>query len=225
MADCENRAKCKECSKSHPTCLHEEKGREKPPDDSVSNCMNVCSVVDQSGGVDNTMIVPVWVRPEGQPDKETLQYAVLDDHSNVTFVSENLCKKLELPGTSTELYLSTMQQQNVRIQSKKVMGIEVLDYSREHVIKLPAAFTREVVSANRSQIPKPEVSRQWEHLKCIADKIVPYHPEAEISLLIGNNCPRVIRPREVVPGGEDEPYGQRTLLGWGVIGTGLPVKS
>ena len=78
---------------------------------------------------------------------------------------------------------------------------------------------REVVSANLSKIPKPEVARQWEHLRCMAEKIVPYNPEAETSLLIGNNCPRIIRPREVVLGGEDEPYGQRTLLGWGVIGS------
>ena len=39
-----------------------------------------------------------------------------------------------------------------------------------------------------------------------------------ISLLIGYNFPRAIRPREVVVGGEDDPYGQKSLLGWGVIG-------
>ena len=36
------------------------------------------------------MIVPVWVRPVGEAEKEVLQYAVLDDHSNVSFVSETL---------------------------------------------------------------------------------------------------------------------------------------
>ena len=49
---------------------------------------------------------------------------------------------------------------------------------------------------------------------------MPYDPDIEISLLIGNNCTRVIRPREVIPGGEDEPYAQRSLLGWEVIGRG-----
>ena len=43
-------------------------------------------------GFDHTMIVPVWVRPVGEPEKEIVQYAVLDDHSNVSFVSEALCE-------------------------------------------------------------------------------------------------------------------------------------
>ena len=83
---------------------------------------------------------------------------------------------------------------------------------------MPAAFTRELVSANRSQIPKPEVAREWQHLKPIADKLTPYHPDAEIFILIGNNCPKAIRPREIVASEDDEQYAQRTVLGWGVIG-------
>ena len=93
-----------------------------------------------------------------------------------------------------------------------------MDYHRECVVKVPVAFTRELVSANRSQIPKPEVAREWQHLKLIAEKLTPYHPDAEISILIGNNGPKAIRPREIVAGEHDEPYVQRTILGWGVIG-------
>ena len=85
-------------------------------------------------------------------------------------------------------------------------------------MKLPVAFTRENIPANRSQIPKPEVFQQWKHLYPIADQLMPYDRDIEISLLIGNNCTRVIRPREVIAAGEDEPYAQRSLLGWGVIG-------
>jgi len=47
---------------------------------------------------------------------------------------------------------------------------------------------------------------------------MPYNPSVEISLLIGNNCPSIVRPREVLVGGEDDPYGQRSLMGWGIIG-------
>ena len=43
---------------------------------------------DQGGRFDHTLIVPVSVRPVGQPEKEILQYAVLDDHSNASFVSD-----------------------------------------------------------------------------------------------------------------------------------------
>lgn len=164
------------------------------------------------------MIVPVWVRPVGEPEKEVLLYAVLDDHSNVSFVSQTLCERFNLQGPATELLLTTMQEQNARVRIKNISGLEVSDYHRECVVKMPAAFTRELVSANRSQISKPEVARVWHHLKPIADKLTPYHPDAEISILIGSNCPKVIRPREIVAGEDDDPYAQRTVHGWGVIG-------
>ena len=164
------------------------------------------------------MIIPVWVRPEGDPSRESLEYAVLDNQSNVGFVSQSLCDRLNLHGPETQLLLTTMQEKNVLIESNRILGVEVLDFKKQNVIKLPMAFTREVVPANRSQIPKPEVVREWHHLKPVADKLMPYDPAIEISLLIGNNCPRVVRPREIVAGGEDDPYGQRSLLGWGVIG-------
>ena len=215
VANCKKRLKCKTCSGMHPTCLHKEQTQDSA---AVSNCLSVCQLPDQSGGFDHTMIVPVWVRPVGEPEREILQYAFLDDRSNVSFVSQTLCERFNLQGPATELLLTTMQQQNARVKTRKISGLEVLDYHRECVVKMPVAFTRELVSANRSQIPKPEVAREWQHLKPIAEKLTPYHPDAEISILIGNNCPKAIRPREIVAGEDDEPYAQRTILGWGVIG-------
>ena len=85
VANCKKRLKCKTCSGMHPTCLHKEQTQNSV---AVSNCMSVCLLADQSGGFDHTMIVPVWVRPVGEPEREILQYAVLDDHSDVSFVSE-----------------------------------------------------------------------------------------------------------------------------------------
>ena len=105
-----------------------------------------------------------------------------------------------------------MQEQNVHIQTRKIAGVEVLDYHKECVVKMPVTFTRELVSTNQSQIPKPEVAREWQHLMQTA-KLTPYHPDAEISMLIGNNCPRAIQPREIIAGGDDKPYTQRTVLG------------
>ena len=113
---------------------------------------------------------------------------------------------------------SFISEQNARVKSKKISGLEILDYHRKCVVKMPVAFTRELVAANRSQIPKPEVAMEWLHLKPITDNLTPCHPDAEISILIGNNCPRAIRPREIVAGEDDESYAQRTILGWGVIG-------
>ncbi|XP_071491739.1 uncharacterized protein [Diadema antillarum] len=108
---------------------------------------------------------------------------------------------------------------SAQVRSKKISGLEVLDFNKEHTIKLPDCFTRDEVPARRSQIPKGQVLRRWTHLAPIADHLMPYNPAVEVSLLIGNNCPRAIRPREIICGGEDDPYAQRSLLGWGVVGS------
>ena len=81
------------------------------------NCISVCLIPDHSGEFDHAMIVPVRVRPMGEPERYILQYAVLDDHSNVSFVSETLCERFHLQSPSTELLLTTVQQQNARIKT------------------------------------------------------------------------------------------------------------
>ena len=68
-------------------------------------------------------------------------------------------------------------------------------------------FKRDIIPASRSQIPKAGVARKWEHLRPVADELMPYNPSVEISLLIGNNCPSIVRPRKVLVGGDDDPYG------------------
>ena len=213
-ASCSNKLACCICSGNHPTCLH----HEKPPKETVVNCTNVCMIPEQDGGPDHAMIVPVLVRQAGKPSKEILQYAVLDDQSNVSFVSQRLCELLDLEGPPTDLLLTTMQERNVHVSSNRICGLEVLDLCREHAVKLPMLFKRDVIPASRSQIPKAEVALEWEHLRPIADKLMPYDPDVEISLLIGSNCPSIVRPREVLVGGEDDPYGQRSLMGWGIVG-------
>lgn len=212
VASCKNKLTCRTCSGRHPSCLHVQKASS----ESITNCTNVCMIPEQEYGSDHTMIVPVWVRSTSEPSKEVLQYAVLDDQSNVSFVSQSLCERLNLQGPSTDLLLTTVQEQNVNIQSKRVSNV-VLDYQWEHAVKLPLWFKRDVIPASRSQIPKVKVAREWEHLCPIADNLMPYDPDIEISLLIGSNCPSIVRPREVLMGGDDDPYGQRSLMGWGII--------
>ena len=62
------------------------------------------------------------------------------------------------------------------------------------------------------------MSRNWPHLQRVVDQLSPVM-DIEVGLLIGYNCPRALLPREVVPAPcSDGPYGQRTDLGWGIVG-------
>ena len=60
---------------------------------------------------------------------------------------------------------------------------------------------------------------QWDHLNRIASELMPYRDDIEVGLLIGTNCPKAIKPREVIPGADHDPYGIKTDLGWGIIGS------
>ena len=47
---------------------------------------------------------------------------------------------------------------------------------------------------------------------------MPLDEDIEVSLLIGLNCTHAIKPLEVIPGKQDDPYAKKTDLGWGIIG-------
>lgn len=71
--------------------------------------------------------------------------------------------------------------------------------------------------ADRSHIPTPEVANAWPYLKPIASEIMPLQ-NCEIGLLIGYNCARALIPRDVIAPQDEGPYGQRTDLGWSIVG-------
>ena len=53
-------------------------------------------------------------------------------------------------------------------------------------------------------IPEAKVAKKWPHLRRIAEKLQPHQGEVDVGLRIGCNCPKAIKPREVILGkGED----------------------
>ena len=39
---------------------------------------------------------------------------------------------------------------------------------------------------------------------------MPYKEEVDVALLLGINCARAIKPREIIPGNDNDPYAKRT---------------
>ena len=83
---------------------------------------------------------------------------------------------------------------------------------------------KSIIPANRDHIPTLEMARKWPHLEKIANHLMPLS-ECDVGLLIGYNCPRALVPRDVVPAPEGSgPFGQKTDLGWGIVGMIDPNK-
>ena len=120
--------------------------------------------------------------------------------------------------------MSTVLAEEV-ITCKRIDGLIVQGVNEGTTVRLPGAYTREDIPAKRGQIQRPETARNWPHLLCIADQLMPYREDVEVGLLIDANCARAIKPKEVIPGREDDPYAKKTALGWGVIGVVSPNKN
>ena len=145
----------------------------------------------------------------------------MDDASDTNFIKAKTLHDLGLKGTEVRLNLFIMLGKE-EITIEKLTGLVVKRVDKRVEIELPKTYSRARIPFRRNQIPRPEVASEWPHLVKIADKIHPYQTDVDVGILIGCNCPRAIKPREVILGKGDDPYAVRTLLGWGIIGPIIP---
>ena len=212
-----------------PTSLHDQTWKPPPKqetpnqdsganqDTSVSHRVEVCNMKGFDHGTSHSLIVPVWLHHQDNPKGKVKVYALLDEQSDACFIKESTLTALGVDGPEVNLELSTVLGQKT-ITSKKVTGLTVRGVNETTEIILPRTYTRNVIPARRSQIPRHDTALKWPHLESMASHLMPLDTEAEVGLLIGANCARAIKPHEVILGNDDDPYAKRTALGWGIIG-------
>ena len=235
VKECKSRITCHNCKRNHSTCLHGDmqKTGQSPNQNTqvggVSNDNNetqsepiraTTSVTSatKSYGI-YSMIIPVYLSHQENPQNEVLTYAMMDSQSDTTFVKQNVCHELEVQGQDIDLLLSTMFSEDECVHSFKIKGMSVWGYDSEICIALPATYTRAVMPANRGHIPSAGLAASWPHLlERIADKLMPL-ASCDVGLLIGYNCPWALVPREILTCDSSDIYGQWTDLGWGIVGS------
>ena len=226
---CRRRKTCRTCNRYHPTCLHNEtlaqraskhesekadQSKDSERSKAISHRIQVTRAVI---GDIHSMIVPVWVHHVSNVNNKQIAYALLDDQSDACFIKDSTLKMLGITGPQVDVKLSTMLGEQ-SIQCSKISGLVVKGLYEQKEIQLPPTYSREGIPARQGQIPKPDTAREWPHLKAIANKLMPYDSNIEIGLLIGLNCTKAVKPKEIIPGNGEEPYAKRTELGWGIIG-------
>ena len=159
-------------------------------------------------------IVPVKLRANND---EVTVYAMLDNCSTGTFVTEETMKSLNVQGTKTKIAIRTMNGTK-HLDTEVITGLFVSDVDGKNSIELPKTFTRDDIPATEEEIPRPELARKWQHLKLVADKMPPYIPGVKVGLLIGTNCPKAIEPKDFIAGKDDGPYAVLTFAGWTIVG-------
>ena len=215
----------------------ETKGEEEPPsrdgagivgtktnDETISNRVKVRRMGDKSLSVCHSLIVPVWLNHQTKPEHKIMVYALLDEQYDAFFIKDSILEALEVSGPNVQLELSTVLVKEI-IESQKITGLICRGVNETIEILMPRTYTRHHIPASSEQIPRPESAQAWPHLENIAEKLMPYRSDIEVGLLIGTSCIRVIKPREIIMGGNEDPYGKRTDLGWGIFGAIQPSKN
>ena len=221
---CQERKTCEICNRQHPTPLHGDiRGKPKADKDSKDNVPQATSNCTKTMNrrlckTTYSMIVPVWISHADNPQFKKLVYALLDDQSYTTFVTDKVLEDLGVRGVKTRLSLSTLHAENKIVNTRKVKNLAVQDFKCQVSITLPRSFTRSSIPVQRSQIPTPESAKLWAHTQPIAKELMPYNKDIEVGILIGLDCTRALIPREVIPGDDGTPYALKTDLGWGIVG-------
>ena len=96
---CKNKRQCDECKKTHATLLHyttnsseADYKKEASEAKEVDNPVSVCNA-SSCGTTTTSLIMPVWLSRESNPEREIEVYAVVDDQSNTCFVTEDVCSE------------------------------------------------------------------------------------------------------------------------------------
>ena len=158
------------------------------------------------------------------PEHKVLVYALLDAQSDACFVSKSACAAVNATGRRTRLELSTIAGRST-IDSEVVEDLVIQPLHSDEDMQLPTCYTRKSIPCSRNSIPRRETALKWSHLTGIADQIPDYFESAEIGLLLGTSCSKAIKPHQVLPGKDDEPWAIRTILGWGIVGSTEPEDS
>ena len=229
---CKDKLVCNTCEKKHPSTLHDPDWKPKSKKHQATSKENIegndqgrvntgltaCSITEAGDVPVNMGIVPIWLYHKSEPEKRIKVYALLDNGNGGTFIKTETMKRLDIDGEDTTLVLTTMHGTQ-EIETKVVNGLVAVNCQREDVhLDLPRSYAREQIPIHREEIPRPEVAERYHHLRKISEQLTPYMEDIEVGLLIGLNCPKALRPREVIHGQDTEPYAVRSILGWYING-------
>ena len=172
---CSDRHKCRTCHRSHLTVLHREQETSSPAKQSQTsnqaetqqkaNALSTCT-----GSSNTTNVIPVWISTKEKPRVEKLVYALLDAHSDSSFIEENLCSQLAAATEPCKLKLITLLGKDVTVECQKASSLRVRGYTSTHVIDLPPTYTRDSIPLDREHIPTCETAKNGIILKASLHK-------------------------------------------------------
>ncbi|XP_033642413.1 uncharacterized protein LOC117302547 [Asterias rubens] len=159
-------------------------------------------------------IVPVKVRSHRSATNFVTTYALLDSGSTQTFCSEKLINELGVNGKPDTMRLTTLDNHDILTETR-IVHLEVTDMCDENLVVMTHVLTRPKLQMGISTLIDQKEINKWSHL---SDIILPDVDANNVHLLIGQDNPSALIPKEVREGGVGTPYATRTKLGWTLNG-------
>jgi hypothetical protein len=117
-------------------------------------------------------------------------------------------------GIDKELLLTTMGHAAQRTHTKIVSNLEVLCLDGSKSFDLPSLFALKNWPFKADDVLLKSDVESYDHLKQVPFEFI----DGNIDILIGANCPNLIKSTETISGGENEPFATKHELGWAVTG-------
>lgn len=233
--DCKAAVKCLECnSERHHAAMHpgpplQVYRRPTPPPDNggeeeehasdstaiSSHCTQVCGQGHTARSCSKICLVRIY--PQGQREKATNMYVILDDQSNRSLVRSEFFELFNIKGQPFPYALKTCAGL-VETSGRKAEGFQVESLDGQTSLLLPPLIECNDILIDRSEIPTPDAAHHHPHLRSVAAHIPELDPKAEILLLLGRDIVRVHKVRQQVSGPHNAPFAQRLDLGWVLVG-------
>ena len=165
---CTDRCVCRICGKKHPTCLHGYKPKRRQAD--YENWRNYANgsqetqptqfkdvrISTATTGTEDCIsmcVVPIKIRSSNS-GKVVATYAMLDNCSQGTFVTEDLLERLGVDGSSTQISMRTMTGEKV-VKTTSVTRLEVSDKVESAWWKLPRCYSQKELPVTKEEIATP----------------------------------------------------------------------
>jgi len=147
-----------------------------------------------------SQIVPVFVST-GEDKESFLTYALLDNQSDTSFITQSLADRLLTEKFEETLKIETITSTQ-RVRCQRLVNLLVRGMEEDKVINLENVYTTKEIPHERDAIPTPEHAKHWYHLKSL-----PLQPllDVEVGILIGYDCSLALKPIEVAEGEDHEP--------------------
>lgn len=222
-ASCKS-SNCKKCNKKHHTLLHDIENKQLGRNDHLRNDNSNSSLSSVSDTVTMTnsnvnmteQVLLSTALVYVTDNTDTFQYcrALLDSGSQSSFITTEMCDKLGLQKTEIDLSVLGINKASFRIKYKVQINLQSrhTSYNTNITCFVIDKITGDIPSKGNYPIPQFTIPRRIK----LAD--INFNKPGKVDMLLGSNifwdllCPEKLKLRK------DQPFFQKTLLGWIVTG-------